>query len=388
MDFELNDQQQEIQASARRFAQEEVAPLARESDESGEFPIHLVRRMGELGFLAGAIEKQYGGSALDYLSYTLISEELGRVDSSVRGFLAVHGSLVSLCIRDWGTEEQKLQWLPRLASGELIGCYCLTEPNAGSDAASMETTAREDGDSYVINGEKIWITNGGIAGVAIVFATLDPALRHKGICAFIVPTDSPGFSQAEMPGQELGHRSSDHAHLTFEECRVPKGAMLGQPGEGFRVAMSALDHGRLGVAAGAVGIAQACLDASVDFARSRRQFGQRIGDFQMIQATIADMAADIEAARLLVYKAAWMKELGHKTTRHTSIAKLFATEAAVKAASEAVLLHGGRGYSSQYPVERFYRDIKGLQIYEGTSHIQRIVIARDIIGRDSGQGSA
>jgi alkylation response protein AidB-like acyl-CoA dehydrogenase len=382
MNFELTSEQQEIQQIARRFAQEEVAPLARETDESGEFPLHLVRRMGELSFLAATIAPEFGGRALDYLSYTLISEELGRVDSSVRGFLAVHGSLVSLCINDWGTAEQKQHYLPKLASGDWIGCYCLTEPNAGSDAASMESTAREEDDAYVINGEKIWITNGGIADVALVFASLDREKRHKGICAFIVPTDTPGFQREPMPGKELGHRSSSHTHITFQEMRVPKIALLGQPGEGFKVAMSALDHGRLSVAAGAVGIAQACLDASVEFVRSRRQFGQRIGDFQMIQATIADMTADLEAARLLVYKAAWMKENGLPTTRHTAVAKLFATETAAKAANEAVLLHGGRGYSNEYPVERFYRDIKGLQIYEGSSHIQRIVIARDVIGKE------
>jgi alkylation response protein AidB-like acyl-CoA dehydrogenase len=382
MNFELTAEQREIQARARRFAQEEVALLARESDETGEFPVRLVRRMGELGFLGGPIEEQYGGSAMDYLSFTLISEELGRADSSVRGFLAVHSSLVSLCIHDWGSEAQKETYLPRLAAGEWIGCYCLTEPNAGSDAASMESTVSEEEDAYVFNGEKIWITNGGIADVALVFASINRSLRHKGICAFIVPTDTPGFIREPMPGKELGHRSSDHAHITFREMRVPKDSLLGGIGEGFKVAMSALDHGRLGVAAGAVGIAQACLDASVGFVRTRRQFGQRIGDFQMIQAAIADMSADVEAARLLVYQAAWMKERGLPATRQTSTAKLFATEIAVRAASEAVLLHGGRGYSNEYPVERLYRDIKGLQIYEGSSHIQRIVIARDIIGRE------
>jgi alkylation response protein AidB-like acyl-CoA dehydrogenase len=381
MNFELTPTQLDIQSRARQFAQTEVAPLARETDESGQFPLHLVKRMGELGFLAGTIAAQYGGSEMDYLSYTLISEELGQADSSVRGFLAVHGSLVTLCMNDWGTETQKMTYLPRLATGDIIGCYCLTEPNAGSDAASMETTARETDDGFVISGEKHWITNGGIADVALVFATIDRSLRHRGICAFIVATDTPGFEREAMPGKELGHRSSDHAYIRFKEMHVPKEALLGGMGDGFKVAMSALDHGRLGVAAGAVGIAQACLDASVAFARERRQFGQRIGDFQQIQATIADMTADIEAARLLVYKAAWLKEQGLPTTRHTSIAKLFATETAVRAASEAVLSHGGRGYSNQYPVERYYRDIKGLQIYEGTSHIQRIVIARDVIGR-------
>ena len=383
MNFELTPVQQGIQAQVQRFAEEEIMPIAREADEKGEFPLHLVRRMGELGFLAGPVEPEYGGAGMDYLSFALVYEELGRADSSVRGFLAVHAGLVSLCIRDWGAEEQKRRYLPRLASGEWIGCYCLTEPDAGSDVASMESTAREDGDSYVLNGEKIWITNGNIADVALVFAKTNPEERHRGISAFIVPTDTPGFRREKMAGQELGHRASDHARIVLEECRVPRSALLGAPGEGFKVAMSALDHGRLGVAAGAVGVAQACLEACIAFARERRQFGRRIADFQMIQATLADMAADVDAARLLVYRAAWLKDQGMRTTKETSIAKLFATEIAVRAASEAVLIHGGRGYSSEYPVERHYRDIKGLQIYEGTSHIQRIVIARELVGRDN-----
>ena len=383
MNFELTKEQERIQSRASAFAEQEVAPVAREADEKGEFPRHLVKRMGELGFLAGPIEPEYGGSGMDYVGYALLCEELGRVDSSVRGFLTVHTSLVSLCIRDWGTEEQKRHYLPRLATGEWIGCYALTEPNAGSDAASMETMAREEGDSYVLNGEKIWITNGTSAHVAIVFASRDRSARHKGICAFVVETDTPGFQRKPMAGKELGHRASEHAHITFKECRVPRSALLGAPGDGFKVAMSALDRGRLGVAAGAVGVAQACLDACVAFARERRQFGQRIADFQMIQATLADMAADVEAARLLVYRAAWVKDQGLPATKATSIAKLFATEAAMKAASEAVLMHGNRGYSNEYPVERYYRDIKGLQIYEGTSHIQRVIIARELVGRDT-----
>jgi butyryl-CoA dehydrogenase len=382
MNFELTEEQKRIQSRARAFAEQEVAPVAREADQKGEFPRHLDKRMGELGFLAGPVEREYGGSGMDYMSYALICEELGRADSSVRGFLTVHTSLVSLCIRDWGTKEQKRRYLPRLAAGEWIGCYALTEPNAGSDVASMETTAREEGDSYVLNGEKIWITNGTSAHLAIVFASRDRSARHKGICAFVIETDIPGFQREPMEGNELGHRASEHAHITFKECRVPKSALLGAPGEGFKVAMSALDRGRLGVAAGAVGVAQACLDASVAFARERRQFGQRIADFQMIQATLADMAADVEAARLLVFRAAWVKDQGLPATKATSIAKLFATEAAMKAASEAVLMHGNRGYSNEYPVERYYRDIKGLQIYEGTSHIQRVIIARELVGRD------
>ncbi len=379
MDFTLTAQQQRTQTLAREFARAEVAPLAREADETRAFPLHLVKRMGELGLLAAPVPTDYGGAGLDYVSTALIYEELGWADSSVRGFLAVHCGLVSMCIHDRGTEEQRRRYLPKLATGERIGCYCLTEPNAGSDAASMETTATEDGDDYVLNGQKIWITNGNIADVAIVFATRNRAERHKGICAFLVETDTPGFHREPMAGIELGHRASDHATIRFDNCRVPKANLLGAAGDGFKVAMNALDHGRLGVAAGAVGVHQACLDACLDFARTRQQFGQPIGNFEMIQQVITDMAADLEAARLLTYRAAWLKDQGSRSTRETSVAKLFATEAALEAASQAVLLHGGRGYSNQYPVERYYRDIKGLQIYEGTSHIQRIVIARDLL---------
>ena len=382
MDFRLTPAQAEVQTLARDFAQNRVAPLSREMDERGEMPSSLIQEMADLGLLGGPLPKMHGGGEWDAVSLALCYEELGRVDSSLRGFMTVHTSLVSQCILASGTDEQRRRYLPRLARGEWIGCYCLTEPNAGSDAASLESTAAEDGGEYVLNGEKIWITNGGIAHLAIVFASRDRSARHKGICAFLVETDTPGFQRQKMPGQELGHRASDHAHIRLESCRVPRSALLGAPGEGFQVAMSALAHGRLGVAAGALGVAQACLDASVEFARTRRQFGQRIGDFEMIQSVIANMAADVAAARLLVYHAAHLKDRGQPATRETSIAKLFATEAAARAASEAVLLHGGRGYSNEYPVERYYRDIKGLQIYEGTSHIQRIVIARDLLGKE------
>ncbi|MEO6457621.1 MAG: acyl-CoA dehydrogenase family protein [Chloroflexia bacterium] len=407
MEFELTPEQQRIQAEARRFAQEEVAPLARRADESGEFPAHLIGRMAELGFLGATVATRYGGSDLGYMGYALVCEELGRADSSVRGFLTVHAGLVAGCIQEWGTEKQKQRYLPKLALGEWIGCYALTEPNAGSDVAGMEATAapvqgsrfkvqgsdtnlnlEPETFNYVLNGEKIWITNGLSAHVALVFARLDPPLGedtrpHKQLCAFIVETDTPGFNRGPMPGEELGHRASEHAHITLQDCRVSVSMMLGAPGEGFKVAMSALDRGRIGVAAGAVGVGQACLDACVDYARSRRQFGKRLDDFEMVQATLADMAADVEAARLLTYRAAWTKEKGLPATKAASIAKLFATEAAVKAASDAVLLHGSRGYSNEYPVERYYRDIKGLQIYEGTSHIQRIIIARELVGRET-----
>ena len=369
MHFELTEEQRRVQARARAFARDEVAPRARAADAAGVFPLELVAKMADLGFLAGPVPPAYGGPGLDYLSVALIYEELGWACSSVRGFLAVQLGLVTMCLYDWGTEEQRRHYIPRLVRGEWIGCYALTEPDAGSDVAGMETTATPDGDGYVLNGTKVWITNGNLAQVALVFASADRAQRHKGLCAFLVDPQAPGFHRAKMPGRELGHRASDHARIRLENCRVPASQMLGAPGDGFKVAMSALDHGRLGVAAGAVGVGQACLDACLAFARHRRQFGKRIGDFQMIQAALADMAADVDASRLLVYRAAWLKDQGRPTTRETSIAKLYATEAALRAADQAVLIHGGRGYSNAYPVERHWRDIKGLQIYEGTSHI-------------------
>ncbi|MGZ3602517.1 MAG: acyl-CoA dehydrogenase family protein [Ktedonobacterales bacterium] len=382
MEFELSAEQRHWQEVARRFAREEVAPLARESDEKRLFSRELVRRMGELGLLGGPLEREYGGSGMDYVSFALVAEELGRVDSSVRGFLTVQAGLITLCIQEWGSEEQRARYLPRLASGEFIGCYSLTELEAGSDAANVQTTARKVDDGYVLNGEKVWITNGTVADVAIVFATIDPEQRHRGVCAFLVEADTPGFVRERMPGYELGHRGSDHAHMIFRDCHVPASALMGQPGEGFKVAMSGLDRGRLGVAAGAVGVGQACVDACVAFARERRQFGKRLGDFEMVQATLADMAVEVEAARLLTYHAAWLKDHGETATKETSIAKLYATEAAARAASEAVTLHGSRGYSNEYPVERYLRDIKGMQIYEGASNIQRIIIARELVGRE------
>ena len=405
MDFTLNEQQQHWQRVARDFAQSRVAPIAREMDETGEMPLTLVSEMAELGLLGSTLPKYFGGSEMDHLSLALVYEELGRACSSVRGFMTVHSSLVMQCIYHWGTEVQKSNALPVLTGGDAIGCYALTEPEAGSDAASITTTAERllgretiPGNNsltlsaestlagYKLNGEKIWITNGNIARLAIVFARLNaPEFEdkkpHERITAFLVPLEGVGVERVRMPGQELGHRASDHAHIVFKDCFVSSEMVLGGEGNGFKVAMSALDHGRLGVAAGALGVHQACLDASVEFVRNRRQFGQRVGDFEMVQATIAEMKASLDASRLLVYRAAWTKDQGLPSKLETSVAKYFATEAACKAASDAVLLHGGRGYSNEYPVERYYRDIKGLQIYEGTSHIQKIVIAREVIGK-------
>ena len=376
MDFQLTEEQLRVQALARKFAQEKIAPVAADADEKRYFPWDLIPEMAELGFLAGAIPPKYGGNGLDYISVANVYEEISRACSSVRGFLAVHLGLCSMCIYDWGTEEQKMEFLPKLARGENIGCYALTEPNAGTDVANMETTVTRDGDYYVIDATKQWITNGNRADVALVFGTLDRSLKHKGICAFIVKTDTPGFTRKRMEGMELGHRASDHAKMGFENMRVHKRYLLGREGDGFKVAMGALDHGRLGVAAGAVGVAQACVDACVDFARKRVQFSQRIGEFQLVQEMIADMVAETDAARLLVWRAADQKIRGIKNTKETSIAKYFATEAAARAANNAVMLHGSYGYNNKYPVERYLRDIKGYQIYEGTNMIQRIIIAR------------
>lgn len=385
MDFSLTTEQLSWQALAREFAQKVISPLARMMDEEGEMHLELVHHMAVLGLLGSTLPKQYGGEEMDHLSQALIYEELGRVCSSVRGFVTVHSSLVSQCINAWGSDAQKKQWLPKLTSAKAIGCYCLTEPEAGSDAASIQTTATKVEGGYALNGEKIWITNANIAHLAIVFAkreTDNTELKpHQKITAFLVPTKTKGFLRMPMLGRELGHRASDHAHITFTNCFVPEANLLASEGMGFKVAMSALDFGRLGVAAGALGVHQACYDASLDFVRRRRQFGQRIGDFGMVQSAIAEMKVSLEASRNLVYKAAWAKQQMENASLDISTAKYYAVEAALKAAGEAVLIHGGRGYSSEYPVERYYRDIKGMQIYEGTAYIQKLVIARSVIGK-------
>ncbi len=384
MDFSHSEHELRWQTIARDFAQREVSPIAREMDELGAMPPSIVSRMAELGLLGSTISSDLGGSDMTSVALAMVYEELGRACSSVRGFMTVHSSLVMQCINQWGNDKQKSTYLPMLASGQSIGCYCLTEPEAGSDAANIQTTATPVDGGYELRGEKIWITNANIASLAIVFAKLqivDNQKPHGAITAFLIDTSTKGFQRKKMPGKELGHRASDHAHITLEKCFVPSENILGGERQGFKVAMSALDHGRLGVAAGALGVHQACLDATVSFVRSRKQFGSRIGDFEMIQASVAEMKASLEASRYLVYLAAWKKDTGETSTLEASIAKFHATEAALKAASEAVLIHGGRGYSNEYPVERYYRDIKGLQIYEGTSHIQRIVIARNVIGK-------
>lgn len=382
MDFEPKPEEQAVKEQARRFAEDYVMPRARAVDAEGRFDHEAVRELGATGLLGGPIRKEYGGLGLSHVAQALVYIELGRADSSLRGFMAVQTGLVASCIQDWASEEQKQRWLPELCSARAIGGYGLTEPEAGSDVASMKTYAVRDGEDWVLQGQKVWITNGGVADVLLIFAQADPDARHRGITAFLVPTDTPGLRREAMEEPELGHKGANHARLYFEEMRVPDSARVGEVGEGFKIAMSALDHGRVGVAAGAVGVHEACLEASLDFARSRRQFGKRIGDFQLVQKTITDMHTSLEAARCLTLRAAWDKDTGRPATRSVSVAKLFATEAAAEAAHQAVLLHGGRGYNNDYPVERHYRDIVGLEIYEGSSNIQRIIIARDLLGKD------
>jgi alkylation response protein AidB-like acyl-CoA dehydrogenase len=381
-DFSLRREDEEARALCRRLAETVVAPAAREADEFRVFPREVVDALAKEGLLGCATPREFGGLGWDAMQTTQMYEEIGRADQSVRGFLSVHVGLVSQCVAQYGTDAQKKAWLPRLASGEVIGAYALTERDAGSDAGAISTRAVPDGDGWKISGEKVWITNALSAGVFIVMATVDPALKHKGVTAFLVPDTAPGLDCTRMSGAELGHRASEHAVVTFQDVRVGPEGVLGRVGAGFEVAMGGLDHGRLGVAAGAVGLLQACLDATIDFARTRRQFGKRIADFQMVQERVADMACDTEAARLLVWKAAWKALRGEPRTRDVSMAKLFATEAACRWSAEAVLLHGSRGYNNERPVERHFRDAPGLRIYEGTNHVQRIVIARDYLGRE------
>ncbi len=367
----------------RRLAREIVEPIARQADVDRVFPADAVRALAAEGILGAALPTSRGGLGWDALQLSHLYEEFGRVDQSVRGFLSVHLGLVSQCLHEFAAEHQAAHWLPKLASGEVFGAYALTEEGAGSDAAAIATRATEDSDGWLLSGEKVWITNGLSAGLFIVFATVDPALRHKGVTAFLVPGDADGLSRERMSGVELGHRSSEHARLRFDGVRVARDQVVGEVGGGFKVAMGGLDHGRIGVAAGAVGTLQACLDAAIEFGRSRRQFGKRIADFQMVQQRIADMATDTDAARLLTRRAALLAVVGAERTKEVSMAKLFATEAACKWSAETVLLLGSRGYVNESPVERHYRDAPGLRIYEGTNLIQRIVIARALVGKDA-----
>ena len=382
--YGLSPEEQAWRVRAREFARDHLAPRAREADRAGRFDRETVRALGAAGLLSATFPAADGGGGASTLAGCLIAEEIGAVDGSARGFLAVQIGLVATTLATFATEDQKATWLPRLLTGDAIGCYALTEEGAGSDAGSIATRARVEEDAVVLDGEKVWITNGGVADVALVFATTDPAQRHRGLECYVVPTSAPGFETAPMPGRELGHRASDHARVTLQGVRVARVERLGAAGRGFAVAMHALEGGRLNVAAGAVGIHRACLDQAVAFARARRQFGRRIGDFQQVGAELAEMAVDLEASRLLTYQAARLRDRGLDHAAAVSAAKLRATENALKAATTALKLHGARGYTDELPLERHYRDVIALTIYEGTSHIQRLILARGLLGKDEG----
>ncbi len=378
MDFDLNEEQQMIKKMVADFADKEIAPVAAQYDQEEKFPEEIVKKMGALGIFGTVIPEEYGGGGFDYISHALVAEELGRVDSSVRGIYSVQISLVTLSILRWGTEDQKRMYVPRLASGEILGCFGLTEPNSGSDVASMQASAVLDGDSYVLNGNKMWISN-GCADVALIFAKTDKSAGHRGITAFIVDAKTPGFSSRDIHGK-LGLRASSTAELILEDVRVPKENVLGNPGDGFKVAMSALDNGRYTVAAGCVGTAQGCYDVAKKYALERVQFGKPIAGHQLIQEHFAEMAIDIDAGRLLVYRAGHLKNKGVRCTREVSMAKLFCSEMVNRVAYRAIQIFGGYGFSNEFPVERFYRDATINTLYEGTSEDQKLIIASSDLG--------
>jgi butyryl-CoA dehydrogenase len=379
LDFQLTDEQRLISESAREFCDKEIAPRVRENDRAGRFDRELASKLGEMGYLGAPVAEEYGGRGLDYLSYGLIVEQVGRVDSSARTVVSVQTSLVCGSIERWGTEEQKRAWLPRLCSGEALGCFALTEPDFGSDAASLRTRATKTDSGWRITGNKMWISMGNVAEVALIFAQTDPEKKHRGLACFLVPPASDGYSSQEIHGK-LGLRSSDTAEISLDEVEVAEDAMLGEIGDGFKIAMSALDNGRYSVAAGCVGICDGCVEASVSYAKERKQFGVPIGSFQLVQELIAEMIVRRDAARMLVWRAGDLKNRGVRNTVETSIAKYYATEAAVDCANMAIQVHGGSGYVDDYPVERYLRDARVTTLYEGTSQIHKLIIGRDATG--------
>jgi alkylation response protein AidB-like acyl-CoA dehydrogenase len=375
MDFQLSDEQKLIAETAREFADREILPRVRDNDRAGRFDRELARKMGEVGYLGAPVAEEYGGRGLDYIGYGLIVEQIGRADSSARTVVSVVTSLVGGSIERWGSEEQKKEWLPRLCSGEALGCFGLTEPDTGSDAANLRTRATRTDAGWSISGQKMWISLANFSEVALIFAQTDPEKKHRGLACFLVPTESEGFSTQEIHGK-LGLRSSDTAAISLDEVEVPEEAMLGEVGDGFKVAMSALDNGRYSVAAGCVGICDGCVDASVEYSKERKQFGVPLARFQLVQEMIADMILKRDASRMLVYRAGVLKDEGAPNTMETSVAKLYATEAAVECANLAIQVHGGSGYVDDYPVERYLRDARVTTLYEGTSQIQKLIIGR------------
>jgi alkylation response protein AidB-like acyl-CoA dehydrogenase len=381
VDLTLSDEQQLIRQTARDFCDAEIAPHAAEWDRSESIDRGIVGKLAGLGFLAAALPEEHGGMGLDMLSYALVVEELGRADSNVRGVVSVSNGLFGKSVARWGSDEQKARLLPPLAAGEALGCYALTEPGAGSDPGGLETRAERDGDGWRLSGQKIFITLGSWASTALVFArTGEPGPR--GITCFAVPTDTDGFEARPIKGK-LGLRAQDTAELFLDGVRVGGDAIVGELGGGFKVAMSALDHGRISLGAGCVGIAQGCLDASVAYTKERKQFGKSVASFQLVQELLADIAVETEAARLLVWRAAATADRGERHTVEASMAKYFASEVAVRAANAAVQAHGGYGYVDEYPVGKYLRDARVTTLYEGTSQIQKLLIGRALTGESA-----
>jgi alkylation response protein AidB-like acyl-CoA dehydrogenase len=379
MNFDLSEEQQMVRKSVREFADNEIAPVAREYDEAEKFPREQLNGLAELGLLGMIIPEEYGGAGFDSVSYALALEEIAKADSSVAVIVSVTNSVCCYPILSFGTEEQKLKYLVPLAKGEMLGAFCLSEPQAGSDATNQKTKAVEDGEFYTINGTKSWVTNGGEAGVYLVMAVTGETNGRKEITAFLIEDDTSGLSVSSIE-HKMGQRASQTCEMSLTDVKVPKASVLGKIGEGMKIAFSSLDNGRIGIAALSVGIAQAALDESKTYAKDRTAFGQPISEFQAIQHKLAEMATDVEAARLLTLRAAAMKDANHKQTgTFASMAKLFASETANRVCAEAVQIHGGNGFSRHYAVEKLYRDARITTIYEGTSEIQRIVISRAIL---------
>jgi butyryl-CoA dehydrogenase len=379
MDFELSDEQRLIRETARAFSDNEIVERARENDRNEHFDLELVAKIADQGYLGAIVPREYGGAGLDYLTYGLVVEEIGRGDSAMRTVISVQTSLVCSAILRWGTEEQKQRYLPKLCSGEWLACFGLTEPDTGSDAANQKTRAKRTDSGWVINGSKMWISLGNHAKLALIFAQTDPDKGHRGLACFLVETDQPGF-QPRVIHHKMGLRGSDTAEIALDDVEVAEDGVLGEVGDGFKVAMSSLDSGRFSVAAGCVGICQGCVDYSVKYAKEREQFGRPIASFQLVQAMLAEMAVDAEAARMLTWRAGALKDASKPSTTETSIAKLYATEAAVKSANTAIQVHGGSGYVDDYPVERYFRDVRVTTLYEGTSQIQKLIIGRALTG--------
>ena len=379
MDFDLTDEQRLIKDTAREFTDREIVVQSRENARNHHFDTELVKKVAAQGYLGAIVPPEYGGAGLDYLSYGLVVEEIGRGDSAIRTVISVQTSLVCSGIVKFGTEEQKHKYLPKLCSGEWLACFGLTEPDTGSDAANQRTRARKTDSGWVINGAKMWISMGNYAKVAVIFAQTDPELGHKGIACFLVDTDQPGY-KAQAIEHKMGLHASDTASIALEDVEVSDEDMLGQVGDGFKIAMSNLDSGRYSVAAGCVGICQGCVEESVKYSKEREQFGRPIASFQLVQAMIADMVLKTDASRMLVWRAGFLKDKGRPNTLETSVAKLHATEASLECANMAIQVHGGAGYVDDHPVERYFRDARVTTLYEGTSQIQKMIIGRAMTG--------